>query len=114
MAWTGWLDWTRIRGEFEWPQPDKGTASRLFLTSLASAVVLTAAYAVEAVWRMSAQAAKGEQALAAIFSLDAHLLFFMGIFAALALVRGIAELLRRPAAAELWMVAALVVLLGHF
>lgn len=114
MAWTGWLDWSRIRSGFEWPQPDKGTVSRLFLASLASAVVLTAAYAVEAVWRMSAQAAKGEQALAAIFSLDAHLLFFMGIFVVLALVRGIAELLRRPAAAEFWMVAALAVLCGQF
>jgi hypothetical protein len=114
LAWTGSLDWMRVRGQFHWPEPAAANgSSRLFAASLLSAVVLTAAYAVEALWR-AGPAAKGEQALAAIFSLDAHLLFFMGLFAVLALARSIAGVLRRPAAAEFWMTAALAVCCGQF
>ena len=100
LAWTGWLDWRAVRGEMNWPQLST-SGDRLFLTSLGSAVLLTAAYAVAAAWRMP-----GAHALLAIFSLDAHLFIFMGMFAVLALGRTISEVTRRPARTEFWFVAA--------
>ena len=105
LALIAWLDW---RVPVQWPPEMGGTAS-LFLASLVCAILLTAAYAVEAAWRQS-----GDHALAAIFSLDAHLLLFMGLFALLALARSVAAILPRPAAVEFWITSAVAALFLQF
>jgi len=105
LALIGWLDW---RVAVEWPEMMAGSG-RLFEASLVSAVLLTGAYAVEAAWRAS-----GDHALAAIFSLDAHLVFFMGVFALLALGRSIAGVLRSSVAAEFWITGAIAALFAQF
>ena len=108
MAWSGYSDW---HTEFEWPE-QTAASGRLFVASLITAVVLTSAYAVEALWRISGS--RDGQAVATVFSLDAHLLFFMGLFAVLALTRSVAGVLRRPAVAEFCMMAAVAALFGQF